>query len=109
MWKSPVVRLAAVLAVTGTLACGGGGEAVDEKGTADTGTLQNNPDPATGSPAGRGAAPGSQPPSMGPGSAVNAEGTADTEVFSHNPDSVTGSPAGGGAAPGSQPPAPTPP
>jgi hypothetical protein len=109
MWRRSVVRLAAVVAVTGALACGGGGEAVDEKGTADTGALQNNPDPATGSPAGGGAAPGSTPPEMGPGSAVNAEGTADTEIFSHNPDSVTGSPAGGGAAPGSQPPAPTPP
>ena len=108
MWRSSVVRIAALVAVGGALACGDGG-GVDEKGTADTGALQNNPDPATGSPAGGGAAPGSQPPSMGEGSAVNAKGTADTEIFSHNPDSVTGSPAGGGAAPGSQPPAPTPP
>jgi len=103
-----MVGVAALVGVTGALACGDGG-GVDEKGTADTETLQHNPDPATGSPAGGGAAAGSQPPGMGEGAAVNAEGTADTELFNHNPDSVTGSPAGGGAAPGSQPPAPTPP
>jgi len=108
MWRRSVVGLAALVAVTGALACGDGG-GVDEKGTADTETLQHNPDPATGSPAGGGAAAGSQPPSTGEGGAVNAQGTADTEIFSHNPDTVTGSPAGGGAAPGSKPPAPTPP
>jgi hypothetical protein len=103
-----MVRVAALAAMTGALACGDGG-GVDEKGTADTETLQHNPDPATGSPAGGGAAARSQAPGMGEGAAVNAEGTADTEMFSHNPDTVTGSPAGGGAAPGSKPPAPTPP
>ena len=96
MWKSSVVRVAALVALTGALACGGE-EAVDEKGTADTEALQHNPDPNTGSPEGGGAAPGSQPPTMGPGSAVNAQGTSDTEMLNQNPDSTTGTPASGGA------------
>jgi hypothetical protein len=60
-----MVRVAALTAVTGALACADGG-GVDEKGTADAETLQHNPDPATGSPAGGGAAPGSQPPAPTP-------------------------------------------
>ena len=100
MWKSSVVRMAALVALTGALACGGGGEAVDAEGTADTEALQHNPDPNTGSPEGGGAPAGSQAPTMGPGDAVNAQGTADTQPLNQNPDSTTGTPASGGGPTG---------
>jgi hypothetical protein len=44
----------------------GPGSAVNAEGTADTEMLNHNPDSVTGSPAGGGAAPGSQPPAPTP-------------------------------------------
>jgi hypothetical protein len=44
----------------------GPGDAVNAEGTADTEAFSHNPDTVTGSPAGGGAAPGSQPPAPTP-------------------------------------------
>jgi len=70
MRKVSVVRLSAALALVGALGCGGGDEggtpATNAEGTADTEMLQHNPDSVTGSPAGGGAAPGTQAPAPTP-------------------------------------------